>query len=196
MQRVIAIAIASVLLAWSGAQAEDYPDRSVTLVVPYAPGGGTDVYARMLAQELREQLKQPFVVENRPGAATQIAAAAVAKSEPGGYTLLMGSTTTLATNVSIYKSLPYDPVKDFAPVGLVGSAYFALVANPGVPAKTLPELIAYIKSKPPGELSYGTSGAGTPHHLFMELFMNCSWIYTVHSFNCLTPSIGVKQLKE
>ena len=125
----------------------------------------------MLAQELRDQLKQPFVVENRPGAATQTAAAAVAKTPPDGYTLLMGSSTTLATNVSIYKSLPYDPINDFAPVALVGSAYFLLVANPSVPAKTLPELIAYIKSQPPGSLSYGTSGAGTPHHLFMELFM-------------------------
>src|SRR3954470_4721092 len=104
MKRVIALAVAAAMLG-SGvtAKAEDYPDHSVTLIVPYAPGGGTDVYARMLAQELREQLKQSFVVENRPGAATQIGASAVAKSEPGGYTLLMGSSTTLATNVSIYK---------------------------------------------------------------------------------------------
>jgi tripartite-type tricarboxylate transporter receptor subunit TctC len=168
MSWVVAIAVG---VALGGARCEDYPSRPVTLVVPYAPGGGTDVLARMLAQELRDRLKQPFVVENRPGAATQTAAAAVAKTPPDGYTLLMSSSTTMATNVSIYKSLPYDPINDFAPIALVGSAYFLLVANPSVPARTLPELIAYIKSQPPGSLSYGTSGAGTPHHLFMELFM-------------------------
>jgi len=162
-------------LAWvfcaTAAHADDYPSRQITFVVPYAPGGGTDVLSRMLAQELRDQLKQPVVVENRPGAATQTAAAAVAKTAPDGYTLMMGSGTTLATNPSIYKALPYDPINDFAPVSLVGSAYFLLVANPSVSAKTLPELIAWIKAQPSGSLSYGTSGAGTPHHLFMELFM-------------------------
>jgi tripartite-type tricarboxylate transporter receptor subunit TctC len=142
----------------------------VSFLVPYAPGGGTDVYSRMLAEELRSQLKQPFIIENKAGAATAIAASALSKSAPDGYTIMMGSSTTLAMNPSLYNKLAYDP-GDLAPVGLVGAAYFVLVANPSVPAKTLPELIAYIKSKP-GELSYGTSGAGTPHHLFMEMFMS------------------------
>ena len=152
--------------------AQTYPDHPVTFLVPYAPGGGTDVFARMLAEELRDKLKQPFVVENKAGAATAIAASAVAKAPPDGYTIMMGSSTTLAMNPSLYSKLSYDPA-DLAPVGLVGAAYFVLVANPTVvPAKTLPELIAWIKSKPAGSLSYGTSGAGTPHHLFMEMFMS------------------------
>ena len=111
-----------------------------------------------------------MIVENRPGAGTVIAAGAVAKSPPDGYTLLLAPVTTLAIGPHIYKTLPYDTVKDFAPVGLVGSAQFALVANPSLGAKTLPELIALIKSKD-GQMSYGTSGASTPHHLFMEMFL-------------------------
>jgi tripartite-type tricarboxylate transporter receptor subunit TctC len=153
------------------ARGQDYPSRQVTFLVPYAPGGGTDVLSRMIAENLQSELKQPFVVENKAGAATAIAAAAVSKSPPDGYTLMMGSSTTLAMNPSLYTKLTYDP-NDLAPVGLVGSAYFVLVANPSVPAKTLPELIAYIKSQPPNSLSFGTSGAGTPHHLLMEMFMS------------------------
>lgn len=169
--RFLAFGIAVAMLGTlHEAGAQDYPTRSVTFLVPYAPGGGTDVYSRMLAEELRTQLKQTFVIENKPGAATAIAAAMVEKSAPDGYTLMMGSSTTLAMNPSLYNKLTYDPAA-LGPVGLVGAAYFVMVANPSVPAKTLPELIAYIKSKP-GELSFGTSGAGTPHHLFMEMFMS------------------------
>ena len=153
------------------AAAQNYPERSVTFLVPYAPGGGTDIYSRMLADELRDKLKQPFVIENKAGAATQIAASALANAPADGYTLMMGSSTTLAMNPSLYNKLSYS-VDDFAPVALVGSAYFVLLANPSVPAKTLPELIAYIKSQPPGSLSFGSSGAGTPHHLFMEMFLS------------------------
>ena len=153
------------------ASAQAYPERQVTFLVPYAPGGGTDVYSRMLADELRDKLKQPFVIENKAGAATQIAASAVVNAPADGYTLMMGSSTTLAMNPALYNKLSYNP-DDFAPVALVGSAYFVLLANPSVPAKTLPELIAYIKSQPPGSLSFGSSGAGTPHHLFMEMFLS------------------------
>jgi tripartite-type tricarboxylate transporter receptor subunit TctC len=153
------------------ASAQAYPERQVTFMVPYAPGGGTDVYSRMLADELRDKLKQPFVIENKAGAATQIAASAVVNAPADGYTLMMGSSTTLAMNPALYNKLSYSP-DDFAPVALVGSAYFVLLANPAVPAKTLPELIAYIKSQPPGSLSFGSSGAGTPHHLFMEMFLS------------------------
>jgi tripartite-type tricarboxylate transporter receptor subunit TctC len=150
--------------------ADDYPQRTVTFVCPFPPGGGTDILTRMLAQELQDKLKQPFVVENRTGAGTVIAAAAVAKSPPDGYMLLLAPVTTLAIGPSVYKSLPYDTVKDFAPVGLVGAAEFALVADPALGARTLPELIALIRSKP-GQLSYGSSGRSTPHHLFMEMFL-------------------------
>jgi tripartite-type tricarboxylate transporter receptor subunit TctC len=148
--------------------ADDYPQRAVTFVCPFPAGGGTDILTRMLAQELQDKLKQPFVVENRTG--TVIAAAAVAKSPPDGYMLLLAPVTTLAIGPSVYKSLPYDTVKDFAPVGLVGAAEFALVADPALGARTLPELIALIRSKP-GQLSYGSSGRSTPHHLFMEMFL-------------------------
>jgi tripartite-type tricarboxylate transporter receptor subunit TctC len=165
------MAAAVIAFAANVTVAQDYPTRQVTFLVPYAPGGGTDVYSRMLAEELQKELKQPFVIENKAGAATAIAAAAVSNSVPDGYTIMMGSSTTLAMNPSLYNKLTYDPA-DLAPIGLVGAAYFVLVANPSVPAKTLPELIAYIKSKPPGSLSFGTSGAGTPHHLFMEMFMS------------------------
>jgi tripartite-type tricarboxylate transporter receptor subunit TctC len=157
-------------LGTAPAAADDYPQRPVTFICPFPAGGGTDILTRMLAAELQDKLKQPFVVENRTGAGTVIAATALAKSPPDGYTLLLAPVTTLAIGPSVYKSLPYDTIKDFAPVGLVGSAEFALVANPSLGAATLPELIALIKSRP-GALSYGSSGRSTPHHLFMEMFL-------------------------
>jgi tripartite-type tricarboxylate transporter receptor subunit TctC len=164
----VVVACCAALGAHAGA--DDYPQRPVTFICPFPAGGGTDILTRMLAAELQDKLKQPFVVENRTGAGTVIAAAAVAKSPPDGYTLLLAPVTTLAIGPSVYKSLPYDTVKDFAPVGLVGSAEFALIAHPSLGAATLPELIALIKSRP-GVLSYGSSGRSTPHHLFMEMFL-------------------------
>jgi len=172
MRSVVAM-VASLLAAvpfhaWG--QADDYPARTVTFMCPFPAGGGTDILTRMLAQELQDKLKRPFIVENRPGAGTQIAASAVAKSPPDGYMLLLAPVTTLAIGPSVYKALPYDTQKDFVPIGLAGSAQFALVANPSLGAATLPELIALIRSKS-GHMSYGTSGASTPHHLFMEMFL-------------------------
>ncbi len=162
--------VAVALLGQPAVAADDYPQRTVTFLCPFPAGGGTDILTRLLASDLQDKLKRPFVVENRPGAATQIAASAVAKSAPDGHTLLLAPVTTLAIGPSVFKSLPYDTVKDFAPISLVGSAQFALVANPSLGAKTLPELIALIKSKN-GQMSYATSGASTPHHLFMEMFL-------------------------
>jgi len=152
------------------AQADSYPSRTVTFICPFPAGGGTDILTRLLATELQEKLGKAVIVENRPGAGTVIAAGAVAKSPPDGYTLLLAPITTLAIGPSVFKALPYDTVKDFAPIGLVGSAQFALVANPALGANTLPALITLIKSKN-GQMSYGTSGASTPHHLFMEMFL-------------------------
>ena len=154
----------------SRATANDYPRHTVTFICPFPAGGGTDILTRMLAAELQDKLKQPVIVENRTGAGTQIAANTVAKSAPDGHMLLLAPVTTLAIGPSVYKSLPYDTVKDFAPIGLVGAAEFALVANPSLGVRTLAELIAVIKSRP-GELSYGSSGPSTPHHLFMEMFL-------------------------
>ena len=159
------------LVAGAGqGRADDYPARNVTFICPFPAGGGTDILVRLLASELQDKLGKPVIVENRPGAGTVIAASAVAKSPPDGYTLLLAPVTTLAIGPSIYKKLPYDTVKDFAAVGLVGSAQFALVANPSLGASTLPELIAQVKSRN-GQMSYATSGASTPHHLFMEMFL-------------------------
>jgi tripartite-type tricarboxylate transporter receptor subunit TctC len=164
------LGFAAAMAAPGARAADDYPQRTVTFICPFPAGGGTDILTRMLAQELQDALKRPFIVENRTGAGTLIAAAAVAKSPPDGYMLLLAPVTTLAIGPSVYKSLPYDTVKDFAPVGLVGSAEFALVANPSLGATTLAELIALIRSRP-GQLSYGSSGRSTPHHLFMEMFL-------------------------
>ena len=152
------------------AQSDDYPSRTITFLCPFPAGGGTDILTRLLAQELQDKLGKPVVVDNRVGAGTQIAANATAKSAPDGYTIFLAPVTTLAIGPSVFKSLPYDTVKDFAPIGLVGSAQFALVANPNLGAPTLPDLIKLIKSKD-GQMSYGTSGASTPHHLFMEMFL-------------------------
>ncbi|MEW6453801.1 MAG: tripartite tricarboxylate transporter substrate binding protein [Pseudomonadota bacterium] len=152
------------------AQSDDYPQRTVTFLCPFPAGGGTDILTRLLAQELQDKLKKPVIVENRVGAGTIIAATAAAKSPPDGHTLFLAPITTLAIGPSVFKSLPYDTVKDFAPIGLVGSAQFGLIANPNLGVNTLPELIALIKSKN-GGMSYATSGASTPHHLFMEMFL-------------------------
>jgi tripartite-type tricarboxylate transporter receptor subunit TctC len=172
--RAAAIALLLGLIVAAGtdrAQAQDdYPSRNITFLCPFPAGGGTDILTRLLAQELQEKLGKPVIVDNRVGASTQIAANATAKSPPDGYTLFLAPITTLAIGPSVFKSLPYDTVKDFAPVGLVGSAQFALVANPNLGAPTLPDLIKLIKSKD-GQMQYGTSGASTPHHLFMEMFL-------------------------
>jgi tripartite-type tricarboxylate transporter receptor subunit TctC len=171
---VLVLALSSGLLAVQTARgqtaAADYPQRTVTFLCPFPAGGGTDMLTRMLAQELQEKLARTIIVDNRPGAGTIVAAQAAARAAPDGHTILLAPATTLAMGPSVHKSLPYDPLKDFAPIGLVGSAQFALVANPQVPAATLPELIAFIRSKD-GQLSYASSGAATPHHLFMAMFL-------------------------
>jgi tripartite-type tricarboxylate transporter receptor subunit TctC len=168
---VLSLAIGLLAPDRGSAQADDYPSRNVTFICPFPAGGGTDILVRLLAAELQDKLKKPVIVDNRVGAGTVIAANAVAHSPPDGYTLFLAPVTTLAIGPAIYKKLPYDTVKDFAPVGLVGSAQFALVANPNIGAPTLPDLIKLIKSKN-GQMSYGTSGASTPHHLFMEMFLH------------------------
>src|SRR6187397_2942643 len=173
MRNAVLAFLFGLALAVSGAaraQTDDYPSRTITFICPFPAGGGTDILVRLLAAELQDKLKRPVIVDNRVGAGTLIAASAVAKSSPDGYTLFMAPVTTLAIGPAIYKKLPYDTVKDFAPVGLVGSAQFALVANPDIGAPTLPDLIKLIKSKD-GQMSYGTAGASTPHHLFMEMFL-------------------------
>ncbi len=159
--------------------AEDYPARPVTIVVPFTPGGGTDVLARLLGQRLEQRLHQPFVVENKPGAGTNIGANAVAKSAPDGYTLLMATVAPLAINVSLYKSLPFDPAADFVPLAPVAVSPFLLVVNPSLPVHSVADLIALAKAQP-GKLAYASAGTGTPHHLFAETLDSMAGISMTH----------------
>jgi tripartite-type tricarboxylate transporter receptor subunit TctC len=174
MQRAVALALAFVLglaaIDAAAQTADDYPQRNVTFICPFPAGGGTDILTRILAAELQDKLKRTIIVENRPGAGTLIAAQAAARAAPDGHTIFLAPVTTLALGPNIYKTLPYDTVKDFAPVGLVGSSQFGLVANPRLGVATLAELIALVRSKD-GQMSYASSGASTPHHLFMEMFL-------------------------
>jgi Tripartite tricarboxylate transporter family receptor len=145
-----------------------YPERLVRIVVPFAPGGGTDVIARALAQEMEKDLDQSVIIENEPGAGTMIGTQSVATSEADGYTLLMG-TFANAVNPSLYAKLPYEPHKDFAPVALVARSYNIVVVNAKSQVNSIPELIAAAKAEP-DKLSYGTYGTGTWAHLAGELF--------------------------
>lgn len=149
--------------------AQQFPDRSVTLVVPFAAGGSTDVVARVIAQKMSEDLGQQVIVENVAGAGGNIGADRVARAEPDGYTILMGTVATHALNPLILATKPYDPEKDFAPVSLLVVVPNVLVVNPELPVKTVPELIELLKANP-DKYSYASSGNGTPLHLSGELF--------------------------
>jgi tripartite-type tricarboxylate transporter receptor subunit TctC len=166
--------------AWPlAAHAQEYPTRPVTIVVPYTPGGSTEILARILAQNLTQRLGQSVIVENRPGAGTVIGASFVAKAEPDGYTLLMATPTPMAINVRVHKELPYDPANDFVPLAMVAQAPFVLIVNPDLPVHSVKELIAYAKERP-GKLSYGSGGVGAPHHLYAELLKSMTGIQLTH----------------
>ncbi len=156
-----------------------WPERPITLVVPYTPGGVTDALARTVAKSLAERIKQPVVVENRAGGGANIGAAHVAKANPDGYTLLMGSAATHAINASLYHNLSYDHIKDFAPISLVAQVPNVLVVHPSVPVNNVKELIAYGKAHP-GQLNFGSSGAGGTIHLSGELFKSMSGVQMTH----------------
>jgi tripartite-type tricarboxylate transporter receptor subunit TctC len=157
------------------ARAQDYPQRPVTIVNPFAPGGGTDLLARMVAQHLERRLGKSFLIENKTGAGSIIAAVAVQKSAPDGHTLLMAPTPTMAVNVSLYKSLPYEPLTDFIPLALLAQTPFVLVVNPDLPVKSVKELIDYAKANV-GKLTFASVGPGVPHHLYMEMFKSMTGI--------------------
>lgn len=167
------------LAAVTAVRAQDYPARPVMLVVPVAPGGSIDIVACMTGQKLAERLGKPILVENRPGGATIIAASAVAKAAPDGYTLLIAPSGTLAINATLYKRLPYDAVKDFAPAALVVTVPFVLVVNPALPVRSVADLVKLAKEKP-GELSYASSGAGSAPHLAGELLKALAGIEMTH----------------
>jgi tripartite-type tricarboxylate transporter receptor subunit TctC len=175
---LVAIAL-SLGLAIAGAEAQQYPTKSIRLVVPFTPGGTTDILARTVGQKLSESWGQQVVIDNRPGAGGNIGTEIVAKAPPDGYTLLMGTISTHAINASLYKKLAFDPVKDFAPLTRIGRLPNILVVHPSLPVKSVKELIALAKSKP-GDLSFASSGSGTSLHLSGELFKMMAGIEMVH----------------
>jgi tripartite-type tricarboxylate transporter receptor subunit TctC len=175
--RIIALALLS-LGSFGSALAQDYPARQVRMIVPFGAGGPADVYARIIAQHLSEQLKQTFIVENRPGAGSIIGTDAVAKSPPDGYTLLVMSNTH-TTNESLVASKPFQLMRDFVPVAPLNYSDLIMVVHPSVPAKDLKEFIALAK-KDPGKLNYASSGVGTPYHMAGELFKSMSETDIVH----------------
>lgn len=168
------------------ALAQVYPSRTITLVVPYAPGGGADIVGRTISQPLAELLGQQIVVDNRAGAGGNLGAALVAKAAPDGYTLMLG-TSTHATNASLYAKVPYDLVRDFAPVSMLSSTPLVLVVHPSLPAPSVKLLVAFAKARP-GQLNYSSGGNGSTPHLAAELFKSAAHIEITH-----VPYKGVAQ---
>jgi tripartite-type tricarboxylate transporter receptor subunit TctC len=159
--------------------AQSYPSKPIRLVLPYPPGGGTDVIARPLAQKLTEQLGQQVIVDNRGGAGGNIGMEFVAKSPADGYTLLFALTAQYAVNLSLYPKLPYDPVRDYAPISLLANAPYLLVVHPALPAKSVAELVTLVKARP-GQLSYSSSGNGSGAHLAGEMLRSLAHVEIVH----------------
>src|SRR5262245_1777771 len=178
MPRLLLAAIAALALI-TPASAQTFPNRPVTLVVPFAPGGSTTIVARIVADKMAESLGQSIVVDNRAGGGGTIGTRAVAKSPPDGYTLLLGYTGTLAIAPTLYSNPGYDPRKDFAPIGMIGNAPNSLVVHPSFPAKTVQELIAYAKANP-GKVTFGSAGVGTMSHVAGEYFATSAGIKLVH----------------
>ena len=173
---IVALALGGLL---TQAEAQNFPTRPITLVIPFAPGGSTSIIGRGIADKMSELLGEKIVVDNRPGAGGTVGTRAVAKSDPDGYTLVLGYTGTLAIGPSLYKKAGYDPRKDFAPIGMIGNAPNSLVVHPSFPAKTVAELIAYAKENP-GKVNFGSAGAGTASHITGEYFARSAGISLVH----------------
>ncbi len=161
------------------AQGADYPVRPITMIVPFTPGGGTDIMARLVADKLGRGLGQPVVVENKAGAGGTIGTELAARSEPNGYTLMMGSVSTISINPSLYKKLNINPIKDLAPIGLFASTPSVIAVPNNLPVNTLQELIAYAKANP-GKVNFGSAGSGTSHHLAGELFKQQAGVDAQH----------------
>ena len=170
---------AGTTFAQTGAGAADWPHKPVRFIVPFPAGGSTDTEARVVGQLLGARLGQSFVIENRVGASGTIGTEAVARAAPDGYTIGLATTTTHALAASLSRALPYDPVKDFAPVSMLGSSPFVLVITPGLPAQSLRDFIALAKSKP-GALTYGSAGAASIAHLATVLFANMAQVSLTH----------------
>ena len=182
MVRLLSIALASAIIAISAiaeAGEDGWPERSLRLVVPFPAGSSTDIIARIVAQRLSHRLGQQVVIENRAGASGNIGADAVAKAAPDGYTIGIATASTHAVAASLSPNLPYDPIKDFAPVAMIGSQPYVLVLQPALPARNLAELIALAKAKP-GTLNYGSAGVASLAHLATALFASMAGVNIVH----------------
>jgi tripartite-type tricarboxylate transporter receptor subunit TctC len=186
MQIHLAVLASLAAFAVAPAQGQSYPARPVTIVVPFAAGGGSDLLARLVAQKLEEKLGKPFIIENRPGAGTSLAAMQAVRSTPDGYTLMQATSSTMAINVTMSKKMPYEPLKDLVPVALLSSSPFFLVVKNDSPVKTVADLIALAKAKPNG-LNYGSGGPGSMHHLSTELLQSLAGIQMTHVPYKATP---------
>jgi tripartite-type tricarboxylate transporter receptor subunit TctC len=176
----VALGFATVVGMWPATiAAQDYPSRNVSFVVPTGAGAANDLIARVLAPKLSERLGKTFVVENRPGSGTVVGARSVLAAQPDGHTLLMATSTVLAINATLHKNLPYDPAKDFVPVALISAVPFTLMVRNELPVSTVKEFIKYAKERP-GQLSYASTGPGSPFHLYAELFSSMTGIKMVH----------------
>jgi tripartite-type tricarboxylate transporter receptor subunit TctC len=161
------------------AQAQSYPNRTITLVIPFPPGGSTSIVGRVIADRMSQSLGESIVVDNRGGAGGTVGTKFAAKSEPDGYTILLGYTGTLAIGPSLYKNVGYDPRKSFAPIGMIGNAPSVMAVHPSFPAKSVAELIAYAKANP-GKVNFGSAGVGSVNHITGEYFARSAGITLVH----------------
>jgi tripartite-type tricarboxylate transporter receptor subunit TctC len=179
MRNALIGAICWASLASTAATAQTYPDRPLRFIVPFVPGGATDIMARTIAAKINEAWRQPVVVDNRAGGGGTIAAVMAAKAPPDGYTWFIGTISTLATNVASYRKLPYDPLRDFDPVTVTAITPFFIVVHPSVPASTLAELVTVAKTRP-GKINYGSSGVGGGAHLTVEYFKMMAGVDLFH----------------
>ena len=173
------LAATALIAALGSAAAQDYPNRPITLVVPFPPGGSTTIVARIVADKMSELLGQSIVVDNRGGAGGTVASRAVSKSAPDGYTILLGYTGTLAIAPTLYGNVGYDPRKDFEPIGRIGTAPNTLVVHPSTPVHSVADLVAYAKANP-GKLNYGSAGVGTVSHVCGEYFASAAGVQLTH----------------
>lgn len=186
---IVFVSTAVAMLSCSTALAQTYPSKPIRMVVPYPPGGGTDIFARLVGMKLGEALGQQVVIENRAGAAGVLGADAAAKAAPDGYTLLIGQASNLAINQHLMSKLPYEPVKDFAPITLIATSPSLLVVHPSLPVRTVRDLVALAKSKP-GAINYASAGSGSPGHLSAEYFKKVTATDIVHiPYKGATPAM-------
>jgi tripartite-type tricarboxylate transporter receptor subunit TctC len=180
--QVMVVALTALMAMSPEARAQDYPTHNVTILVPFAPGGGTDLLARAYAQILEKQYDKPFVIENRPGGGTTIAATATANATPDGHTLMQGTSGTMAMNPTIFKHLSYEPLKTLVPVSLIAGTPFLLTVNPALPVHSVADLVALAKTRAAEgkPLTYGSGGVGAFHHLCAALFSSLTGITMTH----------------